>query len=60
MDWISHFGRRFWQAYQEGLVMPCPIHRAAADRSAEDTPCDIGLRQYDVAEALARQQAVRH
>jgi hypothetical protein len=35
MDWISDFGRRFWQAYQEGLVMSCPVHRAAADRAAE-------------------------
>lgn len=60
MDWISDFGRRFWQAYQEGLVMSCPIHRAAADRSADRAPCDIGMQQYDVAEALARQQAVRH
>lgn len=27
-DWVSKMGRRFWQAYSEGLVMTCPLHRA--------------------------------
>lgn len=27
-EWVSTMGRRFWQAYSEGLVMTCPLHRA--------------------------------
>ncbi|MFM2372460.1 MAG: hypothetical protein RIS85_2182, partial [Pseudomonadota bacterium] len=26
MSWITDAGRRFWQAYCEGLEMSCPLH----------------------------------
>lgn len=28
MRWLSDAGRRFWQAYCEGLEMSCPVQRA--------------------------------
>lgn len=27
MRWISEAGRRFWQAYCQGLEMSCPVQR---------------------------------
>ncbi len=35
MSWVSTMGRRILQAYSEGLVMTCPLHRAGdADPAA--------------------------
>ena len=30
-DWVSDMGRRFLQAYTEGLAMSCPMHRCDMD-----------------------------
>ncbi|SCY58365.1 hypothetical protein SAMN05660666_02117 [Novosphingobium aromaticivorans] len=35
MSWIADAGRRFWQAYCEGLEMSCPVHNRIADRIAD-------------------------
>lgn len=48
MDWISSFGRRFWQAYTDGLCMTCPTYRCEGEASAADTPAAIDRRQDDV------------
>lgn len=41
MSWVSTMGRRFLQAYSEGLVMTCPLHRADVLYGAGDThPAD--------------------
>jgi hypothetical protein len=31
MSWISTMGRRVLQAYSDGLVMSCPMHRCETD-----------------------------
>ena len=36
MGWVSTMGRRFLQAYSEGLTMTCPMHRAEAMPAAID------------------------
>lgn len=67
MSWVSTFGRRVLQAYSDGLVMQCPIHRAelalfghidnplgtppVTGDTGTSTPAAIGLRQDDVVPA---------
>ena len=62
MDWISDMGRRFWQAYTDGLAMSCPMHRVIceSDPEANQSPCHIDMRQHDVHVALQQSSAVRH
>lgn len=55
MDWISSFGRRFVQAYTEGLAMSCPMHRCA-----QDMPAAIDQRQDKVRVVRSGAQPVRH
>lgn len=33
MSWITDAGRRFWQAYCEGLEMSCPLHEPTVHTS---------------------------
>ncbi|MFC4191896.1 hypothetical protein ACFQFS_16905 [Novosphingobium lubricantis] len=35
MNWITAAGRRFWQAYSQGLELSCPMRRTLAVRVAE-------------------------
>lgn len=55
MDWFSTMGRRFWQAYTEGLAMNCPMHRCSGQ-----TPAHIDLRQDNVRAAIKQGAPVRH
>jgi len=49
MNWVSTVGRRFLQAYSEGLVMNCPLHRAGdTDPSVGVMPAAINGSQADV------------
>lgn len=66
MSWVSTMGRRFLQAYSEGLAMTCPQHRAgdlldAAGVNIAETgfdpgvprmPAAIDLTQHDLRAAL--------
>jgi hypothetical protein len=54
MSWVSSMGRRFLQAYSEGLVMTCPMHRGAADHGldAGKLPAAIDRPQDNVRAAL--------
>lgn len=51
MSWVSTMGRRFLQAYSEGLVMTCPMHRAAMDDLL--LPAAIDRAQDNVHAALS-------
>jgi hypothetical protein len=53
MNWVSTVGRRFLQAYSEGLVMTCPLHRAVDTApSGGVMPAAINGSQADVHAAL--------
>lgn len=62
MSWVSTMGRKFIAAYTEGLVMTCPMHRAAAllaesDRAGDyqpdgQAPAAIGTSQHNVRASL--------
>lgn len=58
MSWVSSMGRRFWQAYSEGLVMTCPLHRAGMDADAV-LPAAIDRTQDNVQTALRTSIAAR-
>jgi hypothetical protein len=47
MSWVSIMSRRVLQAYTEGLVMTCPLHRAG-----DTLPAAIDRSQDDVRAAL--------
>lgn len=47
MSWVSTIGRRFLQAYSEGLMMSCPMHRVP-----DELPAAIDQRQDNVRAAL--------
>lgn len=55
MDWISSFGRRFAQAYSEGLAMSCPVYRCS-----QDMPAAIDQRQDNVRVARSGTQPLKH
>jgi hypothetical protein len=49
MSWVSTIGRRFLQAYSDGLVMTCPLHRDVDTfSSAGAMPAAIDRSQADV------------
>jgi hypothetical protein len=53
MSWVSTIGRRFLQAYSEGLVMTCPLHRAGdSDPAVGAMPAEIDRSQDNVHAAL--------
>ena len=56
MSWISTVGRRVLQAYSEGLVMNCPMHRHHADMASGSTagamPAAIDQPQDNLRAAL--------
>lgn len=53
MSWVSTIGRRVLQAYTEGLVMTCPMHRACDTNSeAGAMPAAIDRSQDDVRVSL--------
>ena len=61
MDWFSGIGRRFWQAYQDGLSMSCPAHRLESEEASDSVkPCHIGMRQDDVAIVIQQRSTIRH
>ncbi|WP_353227100.1 hypothetical protein [Novosphingobium sp.] len=49
-DWVSDMGRRFLQAYTEGLAMSCPMHRSDMD---SDMAASVGM----MAAAIDQSQA---
>ncbi len=55
MDWISSFGRRFVQAYTEGLTMSCPTYRCS-----HDMPAAIDQRQDNVRAVRTGPQPLKH
>jgi len=53
MSWVSTMGRRFLQAYSEGLVMTCPLHRAGDTDTAQGAmPAAIDRSQDNVRATL--------
>ncbi len=58
MSWVSTFGRRFLQAYTEGLAMTCPLHREIDGMDGgTPLPASINHPQDDVHAALRPQFA---
>ncbi len=56
MSWVSTMGRRFLQAYSEGLVMTCPMHRAEV-LNASSAPAAIDQPQDNVQASLRPEYA---
>ena len=63
MSWVSTMGRRFLQAYTEGLAMTCPLHRELDAYHNEDHGSDgmmiaaIDRSQHDAHAALRPEYA---
>jgi hypothetical protein len=58
MSWVSTMGRRFLQAYSEGLVMTCPMHRASdTDTTGGLNAAAIDQPQDNLHAALRREVA---
>ncbi|EGD58453.1 hypothetical protein Y88_0508 [Novosphingobium nitrogenifigens DSM 19370] len=47
MNWVSNLGRRFLQAYSEGLAMSCPM-----SFTPDDMPAAIDLPQDNIRASL--------
>ena len=58
MSWVSTIGRRFLQAYSEGLVMTCPLHRAGDIETS--MPAAIDQSQDNVRAALRPEVAASY
>jgi hypothetical protein len=54
MNWISTFGRKFLEAYREGLEMSCPVRRS------DEAPCHRDLAQHDVRALIKGRNITRH
>lgn len=64
MSWITDAGRRFWQAYCEGLEMSCPLHApkpggSIADKLAERF-CERDRNHDGAARSVGAEQPTLH
>ena len=63
MNWVSTMGRKFIQAYSEGLVMTCPLYHGdmlqtgRTDGAERQSPAAIDQSQANVGASLRPEYA---
>lgn len=62
MRWLSEAGRRFWQAYCEGLEMSCPVQRSdqwlACERDGNQAPAGDAARSANRTATTGREPTI--